>query len=619
MKEEENILEFSNMDHDPPFTVTSENTTQKASGSKVAPPVAPRPAWFRPSLKKILDNQNQWKQTNLSAGIIRSYGGRSTAGAVNMSIKQKIHSFEMFSSLEAQDKRASIRSTPLSNSLALIEKDSASPCHSYPASDKDDGKSKQDFPQVIQSDQSTPVVNENISDPPSGITSTTYNDYCQTKAKSSEDHLSCNETSINIPPSDTISTENYLVIDDANLASDPTNSTFQPSKQESELEKVDISRSTEISVQPCASSVRINQEEAVNDSDVSSRNDSGELLRTAQNASPTTEGQLQKSRDEEHFGKIIAFSNQVSQAIMRSLPTSNDGNPHFQNFPDTPLKDVGNPQESEMHRICTNKAFSVSLATLSECTIEQSGGSFDRASCIHSVISVIPSQEIQKMTEEIKALDEETLKQLADIHVVILHKDVGAGLGFSIAGGCDLENKAPTVHKVFPCGLAAQEGTIQKGDEVLSINGLTLRGAKHMDATAVLRQARNQNLAVVVICKRTDEEGKGGGNGRGEEVSVPTGEQEAPLSVDVEKGAGGIGFSLEGGRGSIQGDRPLVINRIFKGGAAEQSGLRCGDELLQVMGVSLHDMTRFEAWNMIKALPEGSVTLVIRRAQVAKA
>ncbi|MEQ2238305.1 hypothetical protein ILYODFUR_031874, partial [Ilyodon furcidens] len=415
MKEEENILAFSNMDHDPPFTVTSENTTQKASGSKVAPPVAPRPAWFRPSLKKILDNQNQWKQTNFSediptAGIIRSYGGRSTAGAVNMSIKQKIHSFEMYTSSEAQEKRASRRSTPLSNSLALIEKDSASPCHSYPASDKDDGKSKQDFPQVIQSDQSTPVVNENISDPPSGITSATYNDYCQTKAKSSEDHLSCNETSINIPPSDTISTENDLVIDDANLASDPTDSTFQPSKQESELEKVGISRSTEISVQPGASSVRMNQEEVVNDSDVSSRNDSGELLRTAQNASPTTEGQVQKNQDEEHFGKIIAFSNQVSQAIMRSLPTSNDGNPHSQNFPDTPLKDVGNPQESEMHRICTNKAFSVSLATLSECTIEQSGGSFDRASCIHFVISVIPSQEIQKMTEEIKALDEETLK-----------------------------------------------------------------------------------------------------------------------------------------------------------------------------------------------------------------
>ncbi|KAM4743667.1 pro-interleukin-16 [Anableps anableps] len=362
----------------------------------------------------------------------------------------------------------------------------------------------------------------------------------------------------------------------------------------------------------------MNQKEGVNNIGENSGNTCEELLRAAQNASPTMECQPQKSQDGEHFGKIITFSNQVSQAIMRSLPTSDHGNPRSQNFLDTPLKDVDNPQESEFGKDCTNKGFSVSLATLRECTIEQGGQTSDRATFAHSVISVIPSQEIQKMIEEVEALDEETLKQLLDIHVVILHKDVGAGLGFSIAGGCDLENKAPTVHKVFPCGLAAQEGTIQKGDEVLSINGITLRGITHMDATAVLRQARNQNLAVVVICKRTNKEGKDGGNRKGEEANVPTVEQGAPMSVDMEKGVGGIGFSLEGGKGSIQGDRPLVINRIFKGGVGEQSGLQCGDELLQVQGVSLQDMTRFEAWNLIKALPEGSVTLVIRRRQVAE-
>lgn len=42
-------------------------------------------------------------------------------------------------------------------------------------------------------------------------------------------------------------------------------------------------------------------------------------------------------------------------------------------------------------------------------------------------------------------------------------------------------------------------------------------------------------------------------------------EQGAPVSVELEKGAGGVGFTLEGGKGSIHGDRPLVINRIFKG------------------------------------------------------
>lgn len=38
-----------------------------------------------------------------------------------------------------------------------------------------------------------------------------------------------------------------------------------------------------------------------------------------------------------------------------------------------------------------------------------------------------------------------SIQQLEDIHVVILHKEEGAGLGFSIAGGIDLENKATTV------------------------------------------------------------------------------------------------------------------------------------------------------------------------------
>ena len=37
------------------------------------------------------------------------------------------------------------------------------------------------------------------------------------------------------------------------------------------------------------------------------------------------------------------------------------------------------------------------------------------------------------------------LQQLDSIHVTILHKEEGAGLGFSLAGGADLENKVITV------------------------------------------------------------------------------------------------------------------------------------------------------------------------------
>lgn len=51
---------------------------------------------------------------------------------------------------------------------------------------------------------------------------------------------------------------------------------------------------------------------------------------------------------------------------------------------------------------------------------------------------------------------------------------------------------------MFPNGLASQEGTLQKGTEVLSINGKSLKGATHSDALAILRQARDPKQAVIV-------------------------------------------------------------------------------------------------------------------------
>lgn len=54
---------------------------------------------------------------------------------------------------------------------------------------------------------------------------------------------------------------------------------------------------------------------------------------------------------------------------------------------------------------------------------------------------------------------------------------------------------------MFASGLAAEEGTIQKGDKIVSINGHMLHDVKHADATAAVRQARTSTVAVVVIDK----------------------------------------------------------------------------------------------------------------------
>ncbi|XP_040893196.1 pro-interleukin-16 [Toxotes jaculatrix] len=631
MSDEENAAEINgtttDVTSDPPSSMTPENESETIPELKKGPPVAPKPAWFRQSLRKIRDEQDQKKQAKPaeqrpSVGSNRSFGVRSASSGANLSIKQKIHSFETFSSPGSPEKgNGRVHRPPVapSTSLPPIEKESRSRRVSHEGC----GDSKHEIPEEIQSNQSSSVqeTDNTVSASPSTITSSSFEACSQTTAKVCEDEPPSSQTPTDLPPSDTVSTDLDSGMNDSHSVPAHDDSSVSPSKQESELERADQSR-----VPPPETSVRSSHDEEESppegtEEDVAQSQ--GKLQSPTLSAGLPADSNSTRGLEEEGLGKIIAFSNQVSQALMRSLPTSSShSNPRSSNQQDPSAPDLTNPEESEAAADGSDRGFSVSLATLRECTIERGeGGSHDEpgvtSACAHSVISAIPSQEIQTLIEEVSTLDEDTLKQLVDIHVVILHKEEGAGLGFSIAGGSDLESKALTVHKVFPSGLAAQEGTIQKGDEVLSINGQTLRGVTHADATAALRQARSLNLAVVVVCKRTEEEAREGGGCRREEPTPAVEEQGPPVSVELEKGAGGVGFTLEGGKGSIHGDRPLVINRIFKGGAAEQSGLQCGDELLQVQGVSLQDMTRFEAWNMIKALPEGTITAVIRRRQGA--
>ncbi|XP_022597870.1 pro-interleukin-16 [Seriola dumerili] len=608
MSDEENTSEFNgtatDVNSDPLSHVTPEDTSETPPESKRGPPVAPKPAWFRQSLRKIRDEQGQKKQTKPAeqrpaVGFqSRSFGVRSPSSASNLSIKQKIHSFETFSSPESGEKGGNRRPVTPSSSLPLMEKES----RSHPASREDCGNSKHEVPKEIQSNQSASVQETGDST----VTSSTPEACSQTTAKSCEDEPPFTQTPTDLPPSDTISTDLDSEIKDSAPSKDDRD--VLPSEQESELETADLSE-----VPPPATSMRSNQNEGEGPPEGAKGDgaqNQGKLLGMTLSAGLAADSNSVRGLDGEGLGKILAFSNQVSQALMRSLPM----NSSHGNLQDQSAVAVSNPEESEPAADGADRGFSVSLATLREWTIERGErGTRDEtgvtSASAYSVISAIPSQEIQGMIQEVSTLDEDTLKQLVDIHVVILHKEEGAGLGFSIAGGSDLESKALTVHKVFPSCLAAQEGTIQKGDEVLSINGQTLRGVTHADATAALRQARSLKLAVVVVCKRAGEEGREGGGCKSEEPTSAVEEQGSVVSL--EKGAGGVGFTLEGGKGSIHGDRPLVISRIF----TEQSGLQCGDELLQVQGVSLQDMTRFEAWNMVKALPEGLITVVIRRRQ----
>uniref|UniRef100_A0A3Q0RTU2 PDZ domain-containing protein n=1 Tax=Amphilophus citrinellus TaxID=61819 RepID=A0A3Q0RTU2_AMPCI len=243
-----------------------------------------------------------------------------------------------------------------------------------------------------------------------------------------------------------------------------------------------------------------------------------------------------------------------------------------------------------------------------------------------SCVSVLPTEELDKLIEEVRNLGDDALQDYDDVQVVVLHKEVGAGLGFSLAGGVD-QNKPITVHKVFHTGVAAKQGSIKEGDHVLSINGTALSGSAHWEALRVLRRAKTRDMVVVVLRKgdiidapKKREEG----NSQGQtQEQYETGESEIldlcfplPLGhlvcVQLQKNSRDLGFSLEGGEGSSLGNRPLTVQKIFQGGPVDT--VCPGDELLEIQGTSVVGMRRLEAWTLIRGLPPGPVEVLLRRS-----
>nr|XP_057939944.1 uncharacterized protein si:dkey-92i15.4 isoform X2 [Doryrhamphus excisus] len=228
-----------------------------------------------------------------------------------------------------------------------------------------------------------------------------------------------------------------------------------------------------------------------------------------------------------------------------------------------------------------------------------------------SYVSVLPTEELDKLLEDVRGLRDSDLQD--NVHVVVLHKEMAVGLGFSIAGGID-QNKPVIVHKVFPSGVAAQEGSIKEGDQVLSINGTALERHTHWEALRVLRRAKTREMGVVVLRRGGVRSISKGAVGPMEEVGpTQTSGTDQHMKVRLEKKSRDLGFSLEGGVGL--GDKPLTIKKIFQGGPVDK--ICPGDEVMEIEGVSMVGMRRLEAWTLIRRLPSGPVDVVIRRPRNA--
>ncbi|KAG8195304.1 hypothetical protein JTE90_028451 [Oedothorax gibbosus] len=194
----------------------------------------------------------------------------------------------------------------------------------------------------------------------------------------------------------------------------------------------------------------------------------------------------------------------------------------------------------------------------------------------------------------------------------------GGSVGITLAGGADYEVKEITVHKVISGSIADRDGRVMKGDRVMSINGRDVRGVSHGEALHILKAPSPR--VVLVLARIVAATGQNcADKAEGKRQSVTANQQGAEtFLVELQKDATGVGFSIEGGKDSPQGDRPLLIKRLFKGGAADKEGrLEEGDEISSINNQSVTNMTRTEAWNFLKKLPEGVVQLQVKKPKAS--
>ncbi|KAG5673592.1 hypothetical protein PVAND_003626 [Polypedilum vanderplanki] len=271
-------------------------------------------------------------------------------------------------------------------------------------------------------------------------------------------------------------------------------------------------------------------------------------------------------------------------------------------------------------------------------TIQSDFGSFSSFGSSHSLIT---PQDLQSIIDEA-----DPPLETSEAFVVVLHRETPeSSIGITLAGGSDYETKEITIHRILMNSPADKDGRLKKGDRLLSINGLSMRGLTHRESLSVLKSPRTDVVMVVTRSKsivKTNSltKSKLGSLGSlcslSEHADVPEINIKKTLhtskSVDMDldaisndvndneivsiiKDGSGIGISLEGGYDSLCGNKPLTIKKIFMGGAAEKfSNLKAGDEILEINGISTEKQTRIDVWNMIKRLPSGdTVQLKIKR------
>uniref|UniRef100_A0A672LEX1 Disks large homolog 2-like n=1 Tax=Sinocyclocheilus grahami TaxID=75366 RepID=A0A672LEX1_SINGR len=167
----------------------------------------------------------------------------------------------------------------------------------------------------------------------------------------------------------------------------------------------------------------------------------------------------------------------------------------------------------------------------------------------HYHVGLLPDAEITSQPTSEPAVTQN--KSICSPRKIVLHKG-STGLGFNIVGGEDGEGIF--VSFILAGGPADLSGELRRGDQILSVNGIDLRGATHEQAAAALKGA---GQTVTIIAQYRPEE---------------YGRFEAKIH-DLREQM--MNHSMSSGSGSLRTNqkRSLYVRALFDYERAKDSGL----------------------------------------------
>ncbi|XP_063685341.1 membrane-associated guanylate kinase, WW and PDZ domain-containing protein 1-like isoform X2 [Bolinopsis microptera] len=193
--------------------------------------------------------------------------------------------------------------------------------------------------------------------------------------------------------------------------------------------------------------------------------------------------------------------------------------------------------------------------------------------------------------------------KLVNMRNVTLTKEPEDGFGFVIHSSLRAEDTFK-IGKVVAGSPAGRCADLLEGDSVITVNGTVITGLQHRTVVELIKKCGTSVVLGVGTPQLVEEDEDSEWRNQTEE-----------LAIALERDERGFGFSIRGGK-AFEEEDTLFVLRIGKGGVADRDGrLRRGDEIIEINGQSMYEVSHQEAVDKIKS-GGSTLNLVIRRRKL---